>query len=271
MLGTVGERVRTWKAWIFTLGTEVVSGRVVNTNAAYLGRRLTLLGFDVLGVVSLIDDVKLISELISYVLASKPDLLVTTGGLGPTYDDVTLEAIAKALGVNLRLNEVALKLIKEKYDVLKLPLTPERIKMAYMPEGSEIIPNEVGTAPGCMMRYEKTLIVSLPGVPRELESMWESYVEPKLKELGVKRIFAERFFRVSGVPESSAARVVKEILRKHENIYIKTHPKGHEISAPLLEIYIQVFSDDLSEAEETADRVLEELKKGLESVGGVIT
>lgn len=270
MLGAAGEKMKDWKAWIFTLGTEVVSGRVVNTNAAYLGRRLTLLGFDVLGVVSLIDDVELISELISYVLASKPDLLVTTGGLGPTHDDVTLEAIAKALGVGLSLNEVALKTIKEKYDVLKLPLTPERIKMAYMPEGSEVIPNDFGTAPGCLVKYRETLIISLPGVPRELEGMWESYVEPKLRELGVRRVFAERLFRVSGVPESSAARVVKEVLRKHENVYVKTHPKGHEISAPLLEIYIQVFSDELSEAEETADRVVEELKKGLESIGGII-
>ncbi len=268
---SLGESVRDWKAWIFTLGTEVVSGRVVNTNAAYLGRRLTLLGFNVLGVVSLIDDVKLISELISYVLASKPDLLVTTGGLGPTYDDVTLEALAKALKVELRLNEEALKIIKEKYDVLKLPLTPERIKMAYMPEGSEIIPNEVGTAPGCIVKHEETLIISLPGVPKELESMWESYVEPKLKELGVRRVFAERSFRVSGVPESSAARVIKEILRKYGNVYIKTHPKGHEISAPVLEVYVQAFSDSLSEAEETADKVLEELKKSLESIGGIIT
>ncbi len=263
--------VRVWRAWVFTLGTEVVSGRVVNTNAAYLGRRLTLLGFNVLGVVSLIDDVELISEFISYVLSSKPDLLVTTGGLGPTYDDVTLEALAKALRVGLRLNEEALRSIKEKYDVLKLPLTPERIKMAYMPEGSEVIPNDVGTAPGCMVRREETLIISLPGVPRELESMWESYVEPKLRELGVRRVFAERSFKVSGVPESSAAKVVKEVLRKYENVYIKTHPKGHEISAPILEIYVQVFNDDLSAAEETASKVLEELKKSLVSIGGVIT
>lgn len=263
-----GERV---VAWVFTLGTEVVSGRVVNTNAAYLGRRLTLLGFEVLGVVSLVDDVRLISTFISQVLASEPDLLVTTGGLGPTYDDVTLEALAKALRVELRLNEDALKKIKEKYDVLKLPLTPERVKMAYMPEGCEVIPNELGTAPGCIMKHRKTLIVSLPGVPRELESMWESYVEPRLKELGVRRVFAERSFRVSGVPESSAAKVVKEILRKYENVYIKTHPKGHEITAPLLEIYVQVFSSDLSEAEKTADKVLEELKKSLEGIGGIIT
>lgn len=258
-------------AWVFTLGTEVVSGRVVNTNAAYLGRRLTLLGFDVLGVVSLVDDVRLISAFISHVLASEPNLLITTGGLGPTYDDVTLEALARALGVELRLNEEALKSIKEKYDVLKLPLTSERVKMAYMPEGCEVIPNEVGTAPGCIMRHGKTLIVSLPGVPRELESMWESYVEPRLKELGVRRVIAERSFRVSGVPESSAAKVVKEVLRKYENVYIKTHPKGHEITAPVLEVYVQVFSKDLSEAGKKADEVLEELKKSLESIGGVIT
>ncbi len=259
------------KSWIFTLGTEVVCGRVVNTNAAYLGRRLTLLGFEVLGVVSLIDDVELISAALSLVLRTGPDLIVTTGGLGPTYDDVTLEAVARAVGRRLAVNELALEMIKKKYEELKLPLTPERVKMAYLPEGGVVIPNDVGTAPGCLIKSGETLIASLPGVPRELERMWESFVEPRLRELSARRVVVERSFTVTNVPESSAAAIVKEVLRRYGNVYVKTHPKGHEIRAPVLEVYVQVFGDELGECERVADEVLKILKDGLESVGGVIT
>lgn len=258
-------------AWVFTLGTEVVSGRVVNTNASYIGRRLTLLGFDVLGVISLVDDIELISAFLSYVLRSEPDLIVTTGGLGPTYDDITLKAVTKAVGRRLVINESALEMVKRKYERLKLPLTPERVKMARLPEGGETIPNEVGTAPGCLVKHGRTLIISLPGVPRELEGMWESWVEPRLRELGIKRVFAERVFTVSNVPESSAARIVNEVLRKYRNIYVKTHPKGHELGAPVLDVYVQAFAERLEEAEKTAEEVLEDLKKGLRSEGGVIS
>lgn len=258
-------------AWVFTLGTEVVSGRVVNTNASYIGRRLTLLGFDVLGVISLVDDVELISAFLSYVLRGEPDLIVTTGGLGPTYDDITLEAVAKAVGRKLVVNDSALEMVKSKYDRLKLPLTPERVKMARLPEGSEVIPNEVGTAPGCLVKHGRTLIISLPGVPRELEGMWESWVEPRLKELGVKRVLAERTFTVSNVPESSAAKIVNEVLRKYGNIYVKTHPKGREIGAPVLDVYVQVFAERLEEAEKIVEDVVEDLKNRLRSEGGVIS
>ncbi|MEM2852096.1 MAG: molybdopterin-binding protein, partial [Ignisphaera sp.] len=82
----------SYDAWILTLGTEVVQGRVINTNASYLGRRLTLLGFRVVGNVSLIDDVNIIAKYITIILDEKPSVIVTTGGLGPTYDDRTLEA-----------------------------------------------------------------------------------------------------------------------------------------------------------------------------------
>ncbi|MEM2021449.1 MAG: nicotinamide mononucleotide deamidase-related protein [Zestosphaera sp.] len=259
------------KSWVFTLGTEVVCGRVVNTNAAYLGRRLTLLGFEVLGVVSLIDDVGLIASALSIVLHTGPDLIVTTGGLGPTYDDLTLEAVARAVGRRLAVNELALEMIKKRYEELKLPLTPERVKMAYLPEGGMVIPNSVGTAPGCMIKSGETLLVSLPGVPRELECMWESFVEPRLRELGARRVIAERSFTVTNVPESSAAVIVKDVLRRYSNVYIKTHPKGHEVRAPVLEVYVQVSSDEVAEAERVADEVLKLLKDGLEGVGGVIT
>ncbi len=259
------------KSWLFTLGTEVVTGRVVNTNAAYLGRRLTLLGFDVLGSISLVDDVELIASWLSQVLLGKPALVVTTGGLGPTYDDVTLEAVARATGRRLVLNEDALEMVRRKYEERGLPLTPERVKMAYLPEGGEAVPNPVGTAPGCWLRHGDTIVVSLPGVPSELEAMWEGYVEPRLREVAPLRHMAERLFTVIGVPESSAAVAVKELLHRYPSLYVKTHPKGHETRGPVLVVYVQASASSREEAERVAESAARELAAELESLGGEVS
>ncbi|PUA32248.1 MAG: competence damage-inducible protein A [Zestosphaera tikiterensis] len=257
-------------AWVFTLGNEVVHGRVLNTNAAYIGRRLTLLGFNVLGNISLIDDVNLISEVLRYVLSLKPRLIVTTGGLGPTYDDRTLEAIAKALDRKLVLNQAALAMIKSKYDSIGLPLTNERVKMALMPEDGVPIHNPIGTAPGCFITVGETLIFSLPGVPQEMEAMWESYVEPKLKSLGVSKALVETTFTVVGIPESTAAKAVVEVLKDYPSAYVKTHPKGYELGKPVLDVYILVSDADESKAAEVLDNIVAELKQKLRELGGMI-
>ncbi len=259
-----------YEAWILTLGNEVVQGRVINTNAAYLGRRLFILGFNVLGNISLIDDVGLVAEFLKLLLSRSPTLIITTGGLGPTYDDRTLEAVSMAVGKPLKLNEEALELIRSKYEEGGFKLTEERVKMAYLPEGAEPIPNPVGSAPGSWLTIGETVIVSLPGVPKELEAMWEGWVEVRLKEIAPPRHLVEKTFRVKGVPESSAAKVVKEVLRKYWPVYIKTHPKGNEIREPVLDVYVMVSGNSLPEAEEIADNVIEELMKRLKSLGGII-
>ncbi len=262
--------MRDRRAWVFTLGTEVVQGRVINTNAAYLGRRLTLLGFNVLGNISLIDDVELISEFIRKVLATKPLIIVTSGGLGPTYDDRTLEAVASACGLRLELNNAALEMVKKKYAERLLPMTEDRKKMAYLPAGAEPIPNPVGTAPGSWLKVDETIIVSLPGVPKELEAMWEGWVEPRLRSIIPEVKLYELTFRVKGVPESAIAPILKKVVKKYANVYIKTHPKGHEIKAPIVDVYILTSSTKKAEAEEMARKVADELKRELKDLGGVI-
>ena len=257
-------------AWLFTLGNEVVQGRVVNTNASYLGRRLTLLGFDVRGNISLVDDVSLVTEFLKYVMSRGPTLIVTTGGLGPTYDDRTLEAVARAAGLNLVLNEEALRMVREKYSEKGLELTEDRIKMAYLPEGGVPIPNNVGTAPGCWLEVSGTIVVSLPGVPRELEAMWENWVEPRLRKLIPEIHIVEHTFRVMGVPESSVAPIVKKILKAYSNVYIKTHPKGHEIRAPVLDVYVMATSENIREAKQIVNEVVGRLVSELKGLGGRI-
>jgi len=246
----------SYNAWIFTIGNEVVHGRVLNTNASYLGRRLTLLGYFVVGNISLVDDVDIVARFLDYVLTYRPMVIVTTGGLGPTYDDKTLEAVSKATKRELELNREALEMIEKKYRPLNLPLTDERRKMAYLPRGSIPIPNPIGTAPGCWLEINHTVIISLPGVPREMEVMWESWVEPRLRSIGPSIHIVERNIRSIGIPESSLAPIVKDVLKKFPDVYIKTHPRDEERDRYVIDIYIMYSNRSREIAEKIVNEVI---------------
>ncbi len=257
----------SYDAWIMTLGTEVVQGRVINTNASYLGRKLTLLGFRCIGILSLIDDIDAIAKYLTLILHDRPRVIVTTGGLGPTYDDKTLEAIAKALNRKLTLNEDAYNMVKRKYEARKMPLTEERIKMAYLPDGGIAIPNPIGTAPGCWIEVDNTIIISLPGVPQEMEVMWETWVESRLKAIGPSIYIAEILLKIVGIPESSLAPIIKSILREAPaELYIKSHPKGEELGKPVIELYIMYSNKDRKKAMEIAEiianKMIDSIKRG---------
>ncbi|PWV36794.1 MAG: competence damage-inducible protein A, partial [Desulfurococcaceae archaeon] len=167
------------RASVLAIGNEVVQGRVLNTNAQYLGRRLTLLGYDVVLSASVPDRMELIVEILRIATDRfSSDLIVTTGGLGPTYDDITSEALSKYLGEEHVVNEEALEMVRQKYVARGLGLTPERIKMAMMPKSAKPIPNPIGTAPGILVKKGNKLFVSLPGVPSEMQAIWEQSIEP---------------------------------------------------------------------------------------------
>lgn len=253
-----------YRAWIFTVGTELVHGRVINTNAAYLGRRLTLLGFNVVGALTLIDDVDTVVRFLQAVLSEGPRLVVTTGGLGPAPDDVTLEAVAKAVGRKLALNEEAALMIKRKYEERGLPLTSERLKMAFMPEGALPIPNLVGIAPGCWLLHGSTVLISLPGVPKEMEVMWESWVEPRVRELGPRLHVAELEALVVGVHEASLVPIVKQLIKKRERLYVKTHPQS-EGEKPAVLVYMMTSGSSMKEAVEALEEVYGELVEEIRS------
>ncbi|MEM3913807.1 MAG: molybdopterin-binding protein, partial [Metallosphaera sp.] len=136
-----------YKAEILSVGNELLSGRTINTNSAYIAQRLTILGYSVRRITTIGDNLEDISLVIKEIIERKPKLLVITGGLGPTYDDITVEGLAKALNLKTIINEDALNELKEKYMKRGLELTQERIKMAILPEGALSVKNTQGIAP----------------------------------------------------------------------------------------------------------------------------
>ena len=257
-------------AWIITVGNEILVGRIVNTNASWLAKRLTLLGFRVDRIITVPDRVDDIAEEVGRGIA-RARVVITTGGLGPTYDDVTLEGVARAAGRRLVLNEEARRMVEEFYSSRGLPLTEERLKMARLPEGARPIPNPVGAAPGSLLEIGGVLVASLPGVPKEMEEMFTRYLEPELRRIAPPTRIVECSVRIEGVPESSLAPYIRKASKISERVYLKSHPKGHETLGPILEVRALASAPSSREAEEDARRVLEEVVRAAEGLGGRVS
>lgn len=241
-------------AWIISIGNELLIGRVVNTNAAWLAKKLTYLGIAVKRIV-VVPDVE--EEIVSVLREGldKADVIITTGGLGPTPDDITNAAIAKAIGAELVVDPDAERWVSEKYRQRGYPMTPERLKMAQIPRGSRPLYNSAGVAPGIWAEVAGRIIVALPGVPREMEAIFEEQVEPLLKARAPGRCFAEDLFRLAGVPEADLAPLIRDALKLDPRIYVKSHPKGHETGAPLEEIHIYGSAENCEEARRLVELV----------------
>ena len=161
---------------IFT-GDELLRGDALNTNQVFLGEKLLDLGIFATQALCIADDLHAIASAIGESLAREPLVLVLSGGLGPTDDDLTREAVAEALGVPLEQHEDLLEKIREKFESRGYVMGDSNRKQALLPQGAAPIPIS-GTAPGFTIRRGRTLIAALPGVPWELMEMWTGTVEP---------------------------------------------------------------------------------------------
>ncbi len=210
-------------AEIVCLGNELLIGFTINTNATYLGEQLTKLGFEVRRVTCIRDDLTLAVEFFQEVFERKPDLLLISGGLGPTYDDIQLEVVSKATGIDLIENKEALNQIREFYSRKNADLTKERRKMAFLPIKSEVLRNYVGGAPSCYLNYLGTEIYCLPGVPTEMKDIFSRHIIPRLKEDN-DRVLYEKKFQIFRSIESQLAPFILSVKDKFNELYIKSHP-----------------------------------------------
>ena len=252
---------------LITVGYEILDGKILNTNSKWLAERITSMGGRVDRMITVGDDVDEIVWAIRESIKSGVDWIITSGGLGPTYDDLTLKGVAKALRRKLVLNRKALEMLKRRYEklyeegVIPSPeLTPQRIKMAMLPRGGKPLKNDVGSAPGVLLRYGKTRIVCLPGVPSELKNIFENEVEPLIKK-SLKQIFrVERWFEVKGIAESTLAPKLEILRLRNPNVYIKSHPRMEE-GKSVIRLQLISAANRLKTAEKRIEDVAESLKK----------
>ncbi len=237
---------------IINIGEELLIGRVVNTNAAWLAKRITELGGRVRRITVVGDDINEISSAIIDAVRRKPDLIITTGGLGPTFDDKTMEALARAIGKTLKLDPKALAALEEACERRGVPLDENRRKMALMPEGGEVLPNSVGLAPGVIIRYEGVTIAALPGVPSEMKSMFDENLADMIS--GGK--FVEAELRVEGVYEADLSPILSRVTELFPEIYVKSHPQIRG-GKPLIILHLYGRRITLQELNRTCESITE--------------
>jgi nicotinamide-nucleotide amidase len=259
---------------IICVGNELLIGKTLNTNAQWIAKQATSHGAAVKRITVVADDVNEIASAVREALKRKPHFIITTGGLGPTFDDKTLEGIAKALRRRLKVNKEALQMVRERYEayakeqgVEKVELTPPRIKMATLPRKAKPIPNPVGTAPAALISLKETTLLALPGVPSEMEAIFHQTVEPLLKEAAGKSVFREKSIYVEGVMESNLAPLIDKVMRDNAGIYVKSHPKGRE-SMPHIELHFSISADDAGNLDERLQRAISQLSSEIAKIGG---
>ena len=262
---------------IICVGNELLIGKTLNTNAQWIARQATALGITVKRVAVVADEVEEIAAAIQETLERKPSFAITTGGLGPTFDDKTLQGIAEALDRKLKINAEALEMVRRKYEMYArergaaetVELTQSRLKMATLPEKSEPVSNPVGTAPGVQVNLKETTLIAMPGVPSEMKAIFHESVVPLLREASGKSAFYEKSIYVDGVMESSLAPLIDKVTQDNQGVYVKSHPKGRE-NQPHIEVHLSTVSECAEGAEESLQKAVMQLSVLVGEVGGRI-
>jgi len=201
------------KAEIIAIGTELLLGHIVNSNAAYLSRQLAGLGIDVHYRTTVGDNEKRLLKTIQTTM-DRADMVFTIGGLGPTEDDITAQTIAKAIGKKLTLSPNISKEIDRHFKKRGIKTPRINYRQAHIPTGSIALKNTVGTAPGLIIKSGKKTIIALPGPPRELIPMFEQSVASYLKKKHpIKHTIVSRVIKTTGLPESSVCPKVRGFLK----------------------------------------------------------
>jgi nicotinamide-nucleotide amidase len=198
------------KAEIISVGTELLLGQIVNTNAQYISQQLAAAGVNVFYRIDVGDNKERLTTAI-YSAVGRSDIIITTGGLGPTKDDLTKETISNIFGLPLIENEEALKSIKEYFNKTHRNMTDNNRKQALVPLNGKMLLNKNGTAPGILLEHEGKIIVMLPGPPHEMKPMFDEQVLPYIMSKS-RKIIKSKVLRCIGIGESSLEEYVKDLM-----------------------------------------------------------
>jgi molybdenum cofactor synthesis domain-containing protein len=250
---------------LFAIGNEILLGDVQDTNTYWLCQQFTGLGGDVRRVTVLGDVLTVISEAVQAALERGAQLIVTTGGLGPTDDDLTLQAVAQATDHGVTLNPKAAEWVASTYQELAengvvgdAEMTESRLKMARLPQDATPLANRVGAAPGILLQWEGAQIICLPGVPDELKAIFHGPLSENWEALFGGSAFAKRRLRVDCSDESILSPILRQVGERFPEVYIKSRAKRFEKD---LDFLITLSTTD--ESQEAAETALEEAEAAL--------
>lgn len=243
-------------AEIIAVGTELLLGQIVNTNAQYISQRLPEVGINVYYQNVVGDNPQRLKQCLNIAL-NRSDIIIMTGGLGPTKDDLTKETVAEVFGRKLVLHEETYEVIKAFFKNRNRPMTENNIKQAYLPEGSIIIKNKNGTAPGCIIESGDKIVIMLPGPPSEMRPMFDDTVMPYLwDKTDVKLV--SKYVKVFGIGESQVEDTIMDLVDNQSNPTIAPYAKEGQV---MLRITARVNRGE--QADELIDPVICEIRKRL--------
>lgn len=203
-------------AEIISIGTEILLGELTDTNSVFLARSLRDLGINVFFMTSVGDNERRIAEVLR-IACSRASIVITCGGLGPTVDDMTRQAVAMATDRQLVFHDDLLMQIAERFASFKARMTDNNRRQAFLPEGAIVIENPVGTAPAFMVEHNDNIIISLPGVPREMKYLMSERVVPGLRQRYALGIIKARTLKTAGIGESALDELLGDNLLNHAN------------------------------------------------------
>lgn len=241
------------KAEILAIGTEILLGDIVNTNAQFLAKELATLGIDVYHQSVIGDNEERIIESFEKAF-ERCDLVITTGGLGPTQDDLTKELGAKYFKKKLVLHEPSLEWIKKYLNIKDEDVVEANKKQAYYPEDSIILPNLNGTAPGSIISENNKILIILPGPPREMKSMFNDHVKKYLEGMTGK-IIKSKTLRLFGIGESLMARKLDDLIQNSKNPTVAPYAKDDDVI-----LRITAKGNDEKECDDLINPICKEIK-----------
>jgi len=200
------------KAEIIIIGDEILYGQTIDTNSAFIAEKLGESGVEISYKTAVGDEVKKIVEAV-HLAQRRVDLIIATGGLGPTSDDLTVKAIAKAFKKNLIFHPEILKKIEARFKARGIEMPKINQNQALIPQGAKALENPLGSAPGILIEEDKKIFIALPGVPKEMKAMLEQEVIPRLKTKVGKTKIVHRKIRTTGIIESKLYEKIKDLLK----------------------------------------------------------
>ncbi len=239
-------------AEILCVGTELLLGDIVNTNAAYLARELAALGIGCYYQSVVGDNAGRLAESLRLAL-SRADMVITTGGLGPTYDDLTKETVAQHFGLPMELHQPSLDRMKEILERRGRPFTKNNEKQAYFPKGARIFPNDQGTAPGLAIEQDGKIVIMLPGPPNEMTAMFQQQVRPYLESRS-DRVLRSHTIHLFNIGESAVEDKLHQSMLDHQNPTIAPYAKLGEV-----QLRVTAAAANEEEAEAMMKPVIDEI------------
>lgn len=265
------KKLKSATSEIIAIGNELLIGKTLDTNTNWLAKRLTELGVYVKRAMIIRDDLKDVAQAVNLSTKSAT-FVITTGGLGPTEDDLTLRAISKAFRRKLELNGDALRMVKQRYEYLcrqgvvdSPEMTLARKKMATLPQGAIPVFNPVGVAPGVLIKHNDTLVLALPGVPKEMYAVFDSIIADVVTRIGRLQDIEIREIVTNFRDESKLAPILESARHEVGNIFLKslaTH-FGKDVR---MKIRIMAYGENRMNKIETVLKLLKD-KYGVQILG----